>query len=103
VADFNSHVNKEMVITSGSTAIIRGSGRSMEPCNHEEADMGLIVHLQDAILNGCHNCLTRTVDTDVVVIVMGEFYHLKLLCQDINIWIAFGIGKTFPTITLCNV
>ena len=32
----------------------------MEPCNHEEIDTRLIVHLKDAILNGCHNCLNNT-------------------------------------------
>jgi len=94
VVDFNCPVNKKIVTTSGSTAIIRGSGRSMEPCNHEKADMRLIFHLQDVILNGCHNCLIHTVDTDVIVIVISKFNHLKL-CQDNNIQVAFGIDKKF--------
>ena len=51
-------------------------------CNHEEADTRLIVHLQDAILNGCHKMLVRTIDTDIVVIVIGIFCHLKSICQD---------------------
>ena len=34
VTDFNCPLNKEMVITSGSIAIISGSGRSMTPWNH---------------------------------------------------------------------
>jgi len=52
VVDFNCPVNKEIFIISDSTAIIRGRGRSMEPCNHKEADTRLIVHLQDLIPNG---------------------------------------------------
>ena len=96
VADWNCPANKHVVITS--TAIIKGSRRSMELCNHEEADTRLIVHLKDAILNGSHKVLVRTVDTDVVVIVIGKFCHFKSFCQDVNIWIAFGIGKHFSYI-----
>ena len=98
VADWNCSANKHAVITSGSSAIIKGSRRSMELCNHEEADTRLIVHLQDAILNGSHKLLVRTVDTDVVVIVIGKFCHFKSFCQDVNIWIAFGVGKHFSYI-----
>ena len=54
----------------------------------------LMVHLLDAILNGYHKVLVRTVDTDVVVIVIGRFSYFKSICQDVNIWIAFGVGKT---------
>ena len=38
VADWNCPANKHVVITSGSSVIIKGSIRSMESCNHEEAD-----------------------------------------------------------------
>ena len=95
VAAMHCPANKGIIITFGSTAIIRGSNRSMGLCNHEEADTRLIVHLQDAILNGCRNCLVRTVDTDVVVIIIGKFHHLQSLCPNVNIWIAFGAGKNF--------
>ena len=87
--------NEEIIITFGSTVIIRGSNRSMGLCDHEEADTRLIVHLQDVILNGCRNCLVRTVDTDVVVIIIGKFHHLQSLCPNVSIWIAFGAGKDF--------
>ena len=67
----------------------------MELCNREEADTRLMVHLLDAILNGYHKVLIRTVHTDVVVIVIGRFSYFKSICQDVNIWIAFGVGKHF--------
>ncbi len=67
----------------------------MESCDHEEADTRLLVHLQDALQNNHANCLVRTVDTDVVVILIGKFHHLITLCQDVNIWVAFGTGKNF--------
>ena len=74
----------------------------MVPCNNEEADTRPIVHLlelhpvlQDVILNGCQNSLVCTVDTDVVVIIIGKFHHLQSLCPNVSIWIAFGEGKNF--------
>ena len=55
--------HKEIIVTSGTTAVLRGSDRSMELCDHEEADTRLLIHLLDALRNGCTNCLVRTVDT----------------------------------------
>ena len=67
----------------------------MPICDHEEADTRLIVHVQDAVKNGFRTCLVRTVDTDVIVILVGKFYFFKTLCADIDIWVAFGTGKHF--------
>jgi hypothetical protein len=86
---------KEVIITCGVTVTLRGTDRSMPACDHEEADTRLLVHVQDAILNGCTNCMVRTVDTDVVVILIGKFHHLITLCPDVSIWVAFGTGKHF--------
>ena len=67
----------------------------MVPCDHEEADTRLLIHLQDSLRNDCTNCLVHTVDTDVIVILIGKFHHLTTLCQNVNIWVAFGTGKNF--------
>ena len=64
-------------------------------CDHEEVDTRLLIHLQDALQNGCTNCLVHTVDTDVVVILIGKFHHLITLCQVARILVAFGTGKNF--------
>ena len=81
----NCPEEKEIIATSGTTAISLGTSRSMGPCDHEEADTRLLIHLQDAIQNNCINCLVRTVDTDVMVILIGKFHHLLTLCQGVNI------------------
>ena len=52
----------------------------MEPCDHEEADTRLLVHLLDALHNGY---------------TIGKFHQLITLCEDVNIWVAFGKGKNF--------
>ena len=45
----------------------------MEMWNHEEAGTQLIVHLLDAIINGCHRFRIQTIGTDVVVIIVRKF------------------------------
>jgi len=91
----DSPANKEIAITSGTTATVKGNDRSMAPCNYEEADTRLLVHLHVAITHGFHDCRVRTVDTDVIVFVIGKFHYLKSLCRNLNVWIAFGSGKHF--------
>ena len=67
----------------------------MEPCDHEEADTRLLVHLLDALYNGYTSCLVHTVDTDVIVVLIGKFHQLITLCEDVNIRVAYGKGKNF--------
>ena len=54
-----------------------GSDRSMPEYNHEEADTRIVVHILHAIQdNKAKSVLVRTVDTDVLVILIGKFHHL---------------------------
>ena len=66
----------------------------MEPCDHEGADIRLLIHLQDSLENGCMNSLVHAVDTDVVVILIEKFHH-RSPCQNVNICVALGTGKHF--------
>ena len=68
--------DKKVVITSGHNVTIVGTSRVIPRCDHEEADTRLLVHLQDALREGHKNCMIRTVDTDVLVILIGKFHHL---------------------------
>ena len=82
----------------------RGSTQCMSDCNHEEADTRIIVHLQDAIANGGPvTALIRTVDTDVVVILIGKFFNLKRINQNVQIWVAFGMGKSFRYLSINGI
>ena len=71
----------------------RGSDQSMPDCDHEEADSRICVHVSYALHKGAHDVLVRTVDTDVVVILVGSFFHLKTTYPDMNLWVGFGTGK----------
>lgn len=67
----------------------------MPDCDHEEADSRICVHVSDALHKGAHDVLVRTVDTDVVVILVGSFFHLKTTYPDMNLWVGFGTGKHY--------
>lgn len=79
----------------------------MPNCNHEEADTRIIVHLEDAVskINGNApvTTLIRTVDTDVVVILIGKFYDLIELQDNLQIWVAFGMGKNYRYLSINRI
>ena len=52
----------------------------------------LAFHLYDALKKGVTKILVRTVDTDILVILIGLLSNLP---PDTQIWIAFGTGKNF--------
>ena len=45
----------------------------MQRCDHEEADTKIVLHVQHALDKGCKQVFVRTVDTDVLVILIGLF------------------------------
>ncbi|KAJ3614358.1 hypothetical protein NHX12_017932, partial [Muraenolepis orangiensis] len=76
----------------------------MLPCNHDEAKTRIVTHLLDALEHGSSTCLEHTVDTDVVVILIGKFYALLNKYTAADIWVAFGTGKndTYHINTICH-
>ena len=68
-------------------------------CNHEEADTRIVVH----VLHALRNRAKTVVDTDVVVILVGMFKQLKEVEENLQIWVAFGMGKAFSHISINDV
>ncbi|KAG1677784.1 Amiloride-sensitive sodium channel subunit beta [Nymphon striatum] len=91
---------KVVAITCGEKVEMNGGVHLMETCDHEEADTQILIHLQDALQHGATTCLVRTVDTDVIVILIGKFYYLLTICPSAEIWVAFGTGKDFRYINI---
>ena len=63
------------------------------------------VHLLHAVENGSANVEVRTVDTDIVVLLIGHFFNLHENHPNIDLWVAFGVGKNFQYIhinSICN-
>ena len=97
---------KHIFTTVGTSVASAGASHHMQECNHEEADTRILIHLQDALDDGSTTCLVRTVDTDVIVIIVGKFYDLLQQHPAADIWLAFGTGTKFRHIhvnTMCNV
>jgi hypothetical protein len=72
----------------------------MQICDHEEADTRIAVHTVNALENGGRRVLIRTVDTDVVVIMIGLHHKLISSYPSADIWIAFGMGKYFQNLSV---
>ena len=56
----------------------------------EEADTKIIVHVKHCLLNGFRNIVVKTVDTDVVTLLLA---HLSLLNSPYEIEVDFNFGK----------
>ena len=74
----------------------------MSPCNHEEADSRICIHVQHALQNGARNILVSTVDTDVIVILVGAYFSFLDTFPDMNIFVGFGTGKHFKINSICQ-
>ena len=61
---------------------------NLGPCSQEEADRPtrLLLHLSDAVKTGYRKVCVRTVDTDVVILVIAQYNNIK---PD-ELWMDFG-------------
>jgi hypothetical protein len=60
----------------------------LTPCTHEEADTRILLHVKDAVQQEYNKVSIRTVDTDVVVLLITSAQHF-------NISDSFGYRETF--------
>lgn len=67
----------------------------MADSDHEEADTRIVLHVKDSLQRGANKILIRTVDTDVVVILIGQFHSVIGQYPNAALWVAFGTGKHF--------
>ena len=99
-------IEGKQIFTSGTTSVTAtGASHYMPECNHEEAGTRMLIHLQDALENGATTCLVRTVDTDVIVIIVGKLHYLHEQHPAAYVWIASGTGRNFRYLhinAICN-
>lgn len=93
---------KQVYVTSGDQVLNAGNGPPMGRCNHEEADTRVLVHLLHALQYSSLG-MVYTGDTDVVVILLCNFHHIKAVNPESEIWISFKTGKTVNMISLNNI
>lgn len=94
---------KELYITAGTSVITRGSDQLMGDCTHEEADTRIVVHLLHALQTDAKRIVVRTVDTDIIVILIGQFFRLIQCFPEMDLWVAFGVGKGFSYYSINNM
>ena len=80
VANFVFPEGKAVYITSEESVLTVCSSSPMPNRSHEEADARIVVHVLHALQQGLTTVQVRTVDTDVVVVLIGVF-HMLLLSQ----------------------
>ena len=81
-----------MFATHGENVLTPEDGAdtsALAPCNHEEADSRMMVHVLDASLHGHRRVKIRSNDTDVVVLAVSIAPTLQLD----ELWISFGSSK----------
>ena len=89
---------EKQVLSTIQTDIVCTHSRNdlrLTPCTLEEADIRIILHLEDAVTEGFNKISIRTVDTDVVVLAVAAAQRHG----NNEIWIAFGTGKSFCFLT----
>lgn len=65
--------SKAVYVTYRKNVVNVGKGPGMTECTHEEADIRIIVHLLHAVNAGMMSILIKTGDTDVVVVLCGQY------------------------------
>ena len=96
VVEFECPSKKSIYITFGVYVESRGERRGqMSTCNHEEADTRIAVRILHALEQGMKIIQVRTVNTDVVTIHVGAYFNLVKTQPELDIWVAFGTGKSF--------
>ena len=84
----------DLYITDGDIVRHVGPGNSMmDKCDHEEADTRIVLHVLHALSEGAKTVLVRTVDSDVVVILVHQYERFMANSKDCEICINFGTGK----------
>lgn len=71
--------------------------------NHEEADTRTIVHVRHALEGGAESILVKTVDTDVIVLLVGKLHDLLACSECAQVWVAFGMGLHFSFININRI
>ena len=68
--------NKQVYVTTGEQVLSnprKEEKATLNPCEHEEADTRMLLHVAHAARHGHSKVLIWTVDTDVVILFLSGF------------------------------
>ena len=93
------HEEKRVITTKGKDVLCspeRNNTENLAPCTYEEADTRMILHAADAVQQGYHKIVLRTVDTDVLVLAIAFAGILQeQQVQQVEVWVAMGTAYHF--------
>ena len=69
----------------------------------EEADARIIVHLRDAVNHGFSNIIVRTVDSDVIAIIIGHTDSLIAMDPNVKVVVAFNVGSKYNVLNVTSM
>ena len=75
---------------------------NLAPCNHEEADTRIFVHVRHSVEKGNKVVLVKANDTDILVIAISVFSSLREIGLQ-KLWIEFGQGKNVRWIPVHDI
>lgn len=94
----------DFYITHENTVRHFGPGTEMfENCDHEEADTKIILHVIHALKTGSKTVLVKSVDSDIIVILMYHFEYFQQLSHDCSIYLYYGTGKNKRKLNIRNL
>ena len=96
-------VGKTIVLTDLENVLSFGETFSLPPCNHEEADTRIMVHLAQSLRDGMTKFVIKTSDSDVVAILTSLYHQLAAEYPGLDIWVAFGFAAQFRYIHINRI
>uniref|UniRef100_UPI00358F36DD uncharacterized protein n=1 Tax=Myxine glutinosa TaxID=7769 RepID=UPI00358F36DD len=92
----------KMALPPGKRLVMTGQDAESDlaRCDHEEADTHIVVHILDALQSGHSLIQVRSVDMDVVVILLGVYSKLRSQHDDLQLWAAFGMGAHYTCVDI---
>ena len=72
----STDLKKWAYITAGERVLSNQPGCTMDKSDHDEAENRISLHVHNILRKGGTSILVRTLDTDIIVILVGIFYSL---------------------------
>jgi len=99
IAQRHISATDKQIITTSIVCIPPRDTSCLTPCNHDEADTRIILHAADAVYDGFHEIMVRTMDTDVVVLAVATAARMGIQ----ELWVTFGTGRNFRYIPVHEI
>ncbi len=96
VSEKKVYTNKGENVVTTTTDI---DMQNLSPCNHEEADSRICIHAQHISANGYDSIMIRTIDSDIVVLVVSVYHELGID----KVWVAYNTGVHFSYIAIHEI